>query len=723
MIAWLASAADRAALGGIAAPIVLGLYLELAAALRRGYDKSRDTMSSLGDGVDVAAFVFLIVNVGVGVLLGCFAWFVVRPEFGWIWWLVGATAIGSAVIAFTPGHQYCRFPGLYGTPSRQLHIVHLVVAFGNVVIMGALPVLVWAFDRGWRTDPFRTVNNVIAVVFPVAVVGFAITGVRGRRQLRERLILTPKRQHDVLPEPWQEPPRWLDRWGYGERVLFVVGYCWVVAVGLTMLWPDDGWVTVAGTIGYASVATAATFWPQRAVPQVRFSVQSCQRNTVYGADGKWYGEFRFLQVTRVDLFRESLSELLAKRSFLAERPLDAKVKEQPGYTLTFGFTRDGLAELGVDYRWASERPDVFAEGMWDRRTTLGDDPHEWDSEWRSVHVGIWAMARRGRLDEACADMDSIKGVAPVMHPIRVRKGGVGDIELLQFKDGISQPWMRGVPVRRDKPRGGGKIAMWGRWQPLALGEFVLGQVDEANDIFPVPDPAPLFLGGTFAAVRKIEIDNDRLRTLVADLESQPEGGDRTVLARLIGRDQEGTPLVRNGEKGNNRFRYGDDPYGLQCPITAHVRRANPRDSQGFDGLLSNRRRMLRRGMPYVASESDRLAGLMFVSLQARLDDQFEFVQSQWLNDGAAFGLGRDPDALAGHWTGQRQVVLPTSEAPLLCTLPGPIAVARGGAYLFVPSIRGLWYLARGVGPNPTRRSATAPEPARQRDRDPTHVPA
>jgi hypothetical protein len=89
---------------------------------------------------------------------------------------------------------------------------------------------------------------------------------------------------------------------------------------------------------------------------------------------------------------------------------------------------------------------------------------------------------------------------------------------------------------------------------------------------------------------------------------------------------------------------------------------------------------------------------MFVCVNARLDDQFEFVQGQWLNDGGAFGLGCDPDVVAGQWRdAERQVLVPGAGPPHATTLKAPIVTARGGAYVVVPSIRGLWFVASGDG--------------------------
>ena len=60
-----------------------------------------------------------------------------------------------------------------------------------------------------------------------------------------------------------------------------------------------------------------------------------------------------------------------------------------------------------------------------------------------------------------------------------------------------------------------------------------------------------------------------------------------------------TQAVASDPARVNDFRYGDDPDGLACPIGAHIRRANPRDHEGFfGGKLSNRHRILRRGRAY-----------------------------------------------------------------------------------------------------------------------------
>ena len=144
--------------------------------------------------------------------------------------------------------------------------------------------------------------------------------------------------------------------------------------------------------------------------------------------------------------------------------------------------------------------------------------------------------------------------------------------------------------------------------------------------------------------------------------------EELVAAKLVGRWRDGSPLVLrpdgpdpalgDDKRRANDFRYGDDQLGLRCPRGAHVRRANPRDTLGWEGRLTARHRILRRGMPYgpalAEGEPDdgEARGLLFVCLQASIARQFEIVQSQWCNDGNAFGLGREADPITGPAGGE-----------------------------------------------------------------------
>ncbi len=142
-----------------------------------------------------------------------------------------------------------------------------------------------------------------------------------------------------------------------------------------------------------------------------------------------------------------------------------------------------------------------------------------------------------------------------------------------------------------------------------------------------------------------------------------------------------------------------DLAGLRCPLGAHTRRSNPRDALGFDGKLTFRHRIIRRGMPYgrplpagELEDDGEQRGLVFVCFNASISRQFEGIQAQWLNDGNALHLGHDSDFLLGHPLGTGKMTI-RGERPFLLGPQGPFVTTRGGAYLFVPGMRALAALA------------------------------
>ena len=156
-----------------------------------------------------------------------------------------------------------------------------------------------------------------------------------------------------------------------------------------------------------------------------------------------------------------------------------------------------------------------------------------------------------------------------------------------------------------------------------------------------------------------------------------------------------------GDRGKlNDFSYVDDRSGARCPIGAHIRRTNPRDSLDPHGRLSRRHRIIRRGMPLEREAETDPAGLMFVSFQASIERQFEFVQGLWCGDGSAFGLGDDADFLVGPTRGKMTV---QGVPPTLLRLERFVTL-RGGDYFFAPGIAAL----RTIGGAPGRRSGSGP---------------
>jgi deferrochelatase/peroxidase EfeB len=214
--------------------------------------------------------------------------------------------------------------------------------------------------------------------------------------------------------------------------------------------------------------------------------------------------------------------------------------------------------------------------------------------------------------------------------------------------------------------------------------------------------------------RKLYQDVALFRRSLKEAAALYEDGDAAKLAaKIVGRWTNGTPLVLSPDApdpdfdprtpGGNDFRYADvDQDGRRCPLGSHIRRSNPRDALGWEGRLSFRHRMIRRGMPYgpelpddVTEDDGQQRGLVFACFVGSISRQFEAVQVQWLNDGNIFHLGHDKDFLLGDPDGTGKMTVqgapPFFLGPQRC-----LVTTRGGEYLFVPGITALAAIADGV---------------------------
>jgi Dyp-type peroxidase family len=284
----------------------------------------------------------------------------------------------------------------------------------------------------------------------------------------------------------------------------------------------------------------------------------------------------------------------------------------------------------------------------------------------------------------------------------------GGAEHFGYVDGFAQPAIEGSGLDplpgQGAPRGGS------RWRSIRAGEFILGYPDEEQVLPAAPPPDELSANGSYLVYRKLRQDVVGFRRQLAAAAEKFRGDEELLAAKVVGRWRDGTPIdaaptvadpaIARDTRRNNAFSYGDDPDGTRCPVGAHVRRANPRDSLPFHGKLVNRHRIIRRGIPYGdplepgADDDGRDRGLIFTCLQASLARQFEFIQSQWLNDGNVFGLGADQDVLLGAQDGPapRKMTIPGSPPFFLGPL-SRVVQTRGGEYFFAPGINGLHYLA------------------------------
>jgi deferrochelatase/peroxidase EfeB len=320
-----------------------------------------------------------------------------------------------------------------------------------------------------------------------------------------------------------------------------------------------------------------------------------------------------------------------------------------------------------------------------------------------------------------------------------------------FGDPVFEGQLSGEGVRL-RMIGGGKILPDLSWAPLATGEFLLGYPDEAQEIPGAAMPIEFSRNGTFMAYRKLHENVGSFAAYVEDVGARyarlfgiadPREARETVKAKMVGRWSDGVPLraapnyqawqAFNAELAAARaagdkpklaqialkftnFQYRPDPDGVQCPVTSHMRRANPRDmldpnfaspeKSSWDGsALVNRRRILRRGLPYgdvdpAAPRDDGEQGIIFLAICTSLFRQFEFVQQQWMQYGLDFNAGSDTCPIIGNHDEEAKLVVVTDPAtgrqPFLCDRIPQLVESRGGDYFFIPSMTALRMIGMGI---------------------------
>jgi deferrochelatase/peroxidase EfeB len=321
-----------------------------------------------------------------------------------------------------------------------------------------------------------------------------------------------------------------------------------------------------------------------------------------------------------------------------------------------------------------------------------------------------------------------------------------------FTDALGDPVFEGEypgGFEKSNAHGNGAVDGAGNWRPLATGEFLLGYPDEAQEIAGAAMPLDFSRNGTFMAYRKLHQNVVAFKTFLNETAARfgavfgiddPAHARDTLMAKIAGRWADGVPLARaptyaEWRKFNDQFpeaspdknlarslargkalidfTYKEDPQGLKCPITSHMRRVNTRDGlapTGTEGsVLNNRRRILRRGLPYgnssgAVSDADEHGIVMLIAC-ASLFRQFEFVQQQWINYGLDANAGNDTCPLTGnHESGadgpKAKFVIasdPKSGRPPFMVEGIPQFVeTRGGEYFFVPSMTALRMIGMGV---------------------------
>jgi Dyp-type peroxidase family len=410
----------------------------------------------------------------------------------------------------------------------------------------------------------------------------------------------------------------------------------------------------------------------------------------------------------------------------------------------------GLTALKLKSSDLSAFPQAFRDGMANRNIgDVGDsDPSKWippfdDSN--DVHAVIIVAADDPQ--ELRDKVTAITGTPAFKTGVELLRNQPGMTrpdrpghEHFGFKDGISQPGIRGEDLPDDpigNPNQGhpGQDLLW-------PGEFIIGYATQfahakAGVDGPNPDPntdsasGPAWtVDGSYLVFRRLRQDVEGFERNVATLAETLGWSTDLTGAKLVGRYKSGAPIeqrkfqsgpytlpsadpgnpnsgnpaLANSNTLNNNFEFSTDADGAICPLSAHIRKAYPRDEvTGTPDPESNTqtRRLLRRGIPYGAPfdphdpcSADEDRGLLFLCYQNDIENHFEFVQKRWVNNanfppGAPGAPGEDP-IIAQSATAK--MLIDPKKKPVDIK---HFVTTTGGEYFFSPSISALQDIGSG----------------------------
>ncbi|HKD80435.1 MAG TPA: peroxidase [Candidatus Angelobacter sp.] len=387
--------------------------------------------------------------------------------------------------------------------------------------------------------------------------------------------------------------------------------------------------------------------------------------------------------------------------------------------VTLAFTWNGLKALGLVEESLATFPEEFRQGMAARAEILGaagaNHPEHWVGDLASpwLHAIAVLFARDVPERERCkreharylsevGGVDRLSGLdLEAAHPGEPR-------EHFGYLDRLSQPVVEGT----------GETPTPGSGPAIKAGEFFLGYVDESGTQPAIPQPETLSRNGSYLAYVRMQEHVGAFRDFLRE-QGKTREEQELFAAKLMGRWRNGAPLVLSPSKDDpalgrdlqrtNDFAYANnDPYGYACPVGAHIRRMNPRDT--VENM--QRHKMIRRGgtygppLPEDAPEDGLERGIAAFIGCASLVRQFEFAMNVWVNDPNFKNLNNERDPFIGTQDGSFDMTIP--RRPIRRQIKGlpAFTTIRGGAYFFLPGIRALRFLASGDAAKPRLRKVS-----------------
>lgn len=466
-----------------------------------------------------------------------------------------------------------------------------------------------------------------------------------------------------------------------------------------------------------------------AVTKQPIEIEDVQGLILSGYAHLQYGAYLFIRFDDAAAAKAWIRAMLPQISTGAPWPQDDQGKTiKPDIGITLSWTYQGLRALGLPQEALESFPLEFRQGITDagRSRILGDTgdsaPENWDicGDAAQVHALLILLARTDALLDTVIEEHTqalIQAHAAVTSQIRGTKLPDSK-EHFGFRDGVSQPKLPSSARTSDVSE-----------VRIAPGEFVLGYVNQYGQMPNAPTLNGQDLGrnGSYLVFRKLYQDVAAFWNYVAEHALAFESGTRTpeeqriwLASKFVGRWPSGAPLALYPDHDEpnvpdekiNHFLYRErDPHGYDTPYGSHVRRSNPRDSDGPNAesalVMADRHQIIRRGLPYGAPlfplqqlppayplENDGVdRGLIFMCFNANISRQFEFVQQTWLNNTKFHGMYSDKDPISSDHDGRHTHTIQRDPVRQQVTNVPRFVKVRGGAYLFTPSISALKRLA------------------------------
>jgi Dyp-type peroxidase family len=425
--------------------------------------------------------------------------------------------------------------------------------------------------------------------------------------------------------------------------------------------------------------------------------------------------------------------------------------------LNLALTRQGLDRLGFTSLRGVDA--VFDAGMTGLSTGDPKQPTRADGSSEPAHPSRWVIGGTSNSFDLLIILACKRNIRDRTIPVTDLVRGTTGISLVYeefgedlpnstehfgFVDGISTPGIYGefeeagqkIPIttRYGVPSANG-LDFGKPGQPLVWpGRFLVGapkfEGDEGETVHDI------FKNGSFLVFRRLQQDvaafyedTDAMAVELANKLGNPQIDGTFLRETIVGRRQNGQPLMRPGEGPDsplaiNHFFYANqtpsidlnngeriigttpDFQGKRCPFWAHIRKVNPRDGQNDLPEETQNLQMLRRGIPFGApydhqrpANDVNLAprGLLFLAYQRSIGEQFEQLNTHWMNQ-FEVPAGGGHDLLVGITLSNdgrlasRCADWPSSQEQL--TTPRTWVIPTGGAYLFAPSLTALEILVQ-----------------------------